>query len=91
MFVYNPDLSNLALQHMNFVKFNDLSRISEEGDTILANSKSHPAVSRQQSLTKGKSNAYRRDTYPSLMGDTEAKLTPNETASVVSEQVSIFL
>lgn len=32
LYMYSPDLSNLALQNMNLAKFNDLSRISEEGE-----------------------------------------------------------
>lgn len=72
-YAYNPDLSNLALQSIQISKFNDLDRISEEGD----------ARSNQQ--TKSMRN-YRQDS--SVAGDTEADLLPLDSASVISEQVS---
>lgn len=71
-YAYNSDLSNLALQNLQVNKFNDLDRISEEGD---ARSSQHTKTMRN----------YRQD---SVIGDTEADLLPLDSASVISEQVS---
>lgn len=72
-YAYNSDLSNLALQNIQINKFNDLDRISEEGD----------ARSSQQTKTL---HNYRQDS--SVIGDREADLLPLDSASVISEQVS---
>lgn len=95
LFVYNPDLSNLALQNMNLSKFNDLCRISEEGDGLSAQSKP-AAINRDPLLlpahtvnnnAKPEPSAFLRESYSMYM-DTAAQLTPMiDAASVVSEQV----
>lgn len=78
LFAYNPDLSNLALQNMNLIKFNDLSRISEEGDCLSSLSKYPP------------SNSSRPILGAQMGGELEAKLTPVDASSVVSEQTSMW-
>lgn len=94
LFAYNPDLSNLALQNMNLSKFNDLCRISEEGDGLSAQSKPAP-INRDPLLlpmahtvnNKPEPSAFLRESYSMFM-DTAAQLTPMmDAASVVSEQV----
>lgn len=93
LFAYNPDLSNLALQNMNLSKFNDLCRISEEGDALSAQSKPAP-INRDPLLlpahtvnNNSKPEPFLRESYSMFM-DTAAQLTPMmEAASVVSEQV----
>lgn len=95
LFAYNPDLSNLALQNMNLSKFNDLCRISEEGDGLSAQSKP-AAIIRDPLLlsshtvnnnSKPEPSAFLRESYSMFM-DTAAQLTPMmDAASVVSEQV----
>lgn len=89
LYAYNPDLASLALQHMSLTKFNDLSRISEEGDTLPSATKAGGGPHQKPPL-----HVMRRDGYTvgNAVGgsETEAKLTPIDTASVVSEQVSIW-
>lgn len=94
LFAYNPDLSNLALQNMNLSKFNDLCRISEEGDGLSAHSKPGPINRDPLLLTAQTVNnnskpepSNLRESYSMFM-DTAAQLTPMmDSASVVSEQV----
>ena len=89
LYAYNPDISNLALQSINLVKFNELSRISEEGD-IKSNQPKHQSVSRTSSL---KYDGPRPSTQSVISGgvggaaDAEAKLIPLDSASCISEQV----
>lgn len=94
LYTYNHDLSNLALQNMNLVKFNELCRISEEGDALSAHSKmySMPTAVGKNPIIKNRSDSsFQRSDQFSLMGETEAKLTPHmDTASVASEQPSIW-
>lgn len=95
VFVYNPEISSLALQNINLVKFNELGRISEEGDARPSQAKfSTPSAATIQqtgrsSLTRH--DAFRRESSStSLFGDTEAKLLPMDANSVISEQVSLW-
>lgn len=93
MFVYNPELSSLALQNINLVKFNELSRISEEGDSRSAKFAAPSAAAIQQMGRNSlpRHDAFRRESSnTSLFGDTEAKLLPMDTNSVISEQVSLW-
>lgn len=94
LFAYNPDLANLALQHMSLTKFNDLSRISEEGDTLPSATKGGCGAKAPLMRMRSTDYVMRRDGYtvanPAVASETEAKLTPIDTASVVSEQVSIW-
>lgn len=99
LFAYNPDISNLALQNMNLTKFNDLCRISEEGDGLSAQSKCPPAPINRDPLllpsiinnSKPEPSAFIRESYSMFM-DTAAQLTPMmDAGSVVSEQVNIHL
>ncbi|KAJ6633723.1 Guanine nucleotide exchange factor subunit Rich, partial [Pseudolycoriella hygida] len=84
-FVYNPDLSNLALQNMSLVKFNELGKISEEGDTLPSNAKyTQPSSKLAQ---KSRSDSYKKEHFVTL-NETEAKIPSIDTTSVVSEQTS---
>lgn len=93
LYTYNPDLSNLALQNMNLVKFNDLSRISEEGDALSATHSKYPMTINKTPLLLPRSgrSSEQRDPQYSMLLETEAKLMPMmDTGSVVSEQVNFF-
>lgn len=81
-YVYHPDLSNAALQNIQLARFNDLGRISEEGDVR----SSHQTKSTSKTLATTNFDAFRRE--PSLLGETEANLLPLDNASSTSEQVS---
>lgn len=81
-YMYNAEISNLALQPISN-KFNELCRISEEGDGRSNQPSISGKVSRQT-----KYDSLRRD--GSVLGETEAKLMPVDTISCVSEQVSTW-
>lgn len=81
-YIYHPELSNAALQNIQLVRFNDLSRISEEGDVR----SSHQAKTTTKIATTTNFEAFRRES--SLLGETEANLSPIDNASSTSEQVS---
>lgn len=85
LYMYNAEISNLALQQISG-KFNDLCRISEEGD---GRHSSQPSVSGRSVIGNTKYDSYRRDNS-SVLGDTEAKLMPIDAISCVSEQVSTW-
>lgn len=85
VFVYNSDLSNLALQNMNLTKFNELCKISEEGDTLPSNAKYTQPSSKFAS--KSRTDSYKKEHFVTL-NETEAKLPSLDTASIVSEQTS---
>lgn len=95
--MYNPELSSVALQNINLVKFNELSRISEEGDAR-PNFNKFPSTSSGPSSMQqtGRSSITRNDVFRressshSLFGETEAKLLPMDANSVISEQVSLW-
>lgn len=88
VFVYNPDLSNLALQNMNLIKFNELCKISEEGDTLPSNAKYTQPSSKL--AMKSRSDSYKKEHFVTL-NETEAKLPSIDTTSVVSEQTTTSL
>ncbi|XP_037044247.1 guanine nucleotide exchange factor subunit Rich [Bradysia coprophila] len=88
VFVYNPDLSNLALQNMNLIKFNELCKISEEGDTLPPNAKYTQPSSKL--AMKSRTDSYKKEHFVTL-NETEAKLPSIDTTSVVSEQTSTSL
>lgn len=73
-YVFNPELCNLAVQNLQN-RFQDLDRISEEGD-VRSN---HHAKSR---------GPFRSERNGSLLSEIEADLLPLDSASVISEQVS---
>lgn len=79
-YIYNPELSSAALQNIQLARFNDLGRISEEGD-VRSNH-----MSKTKGVTTTNFDAFRRE--PSLLGETEANLSPLDNASCASEQVS---
>lgn len=81
-YIYNPELSTAALQNIQLARFNDLGRISEEGD-VRSN---HISKSATKGVTTTNFDAFRRE--PSLLGETEANLSPLDNASCASEQVS---
>lgn len=83
LYMYNAEISNLALQQISG-KFNDLCRISEEGE----GRSNQPSIS-GKSITNPKYDSFRRETS-SVLGDTEAKLMPIDAISCVSEQVSVW-
>lgn len=94
LYTYNHDISNLALANMNLVKFNDLCRISEEGDALstAAHSKYHqngkniPGATSIMQIKQSKSDL----AYQLMSNETEAKLQPIlDASSVASEQVSV--
>lgn len=72
--LFHPELSTAALQSMN-AKFGDLCRISEEGDAL-----AHHSVATFHTFQAGSTVAV----------ETEAKLVADDTASVVSETVSMW-
>lgn len=81
---------------MNLVKFNDLSRISEEGDALSATHSKYPVSINKNPLLLPNARPVRsseqRDQQYSMLLETEAKLMPMvDTGSVVSEQVHFFL
>lgn len=88
IYTYNPEISNLALQNLTLGKFNDLSRISEEGDCR----SNQPKVSKSATIASPttKFDAFRREPSSSVLGETEAKLIPLDSISCVSEQVSAW-
>lgn len=96
LYLYNPEISNLALQNINLVKFNELSRISEEGDSRPSHSKCATAAPPPTVQQTGRSSLTRQDTFrresssTSLFGETEAKLLPMDSVSCISEQVSLW-
>lgn len=81
-YIYNPELSTAALQNIQLARFNDLGKISEEGD-IHSN---HMSKSTTRGVTSMNFDAFRRE--PSLLGETEANLSPLDNASCTSEHVS---
>lgn len=95
LYLYNPEISSLALQNINLNKFNELSRISEEGDTRPNQTKYLPTTPPMLQPTGRNSlirqEAFRRESSStSLFGETEAKLLPIDSGSCMSEQVSLW-
>lgn len=103
VYMYSPEISTMALQNINLVKFNELGRISEEGDAR-SNQTKYPTASNSAGAIlsptivqqTGRSSLTRHDGFrresssTSLLTETEAKLLPMDTASVISEQVSLW-
>lgn len=73
---------------MNLIKFNELCKISEEGDTLPPNAKYTQPSSKL--AMKSRTDSYRKEHFVTL-NETEAKLPSMDTASVVSEQTSTSL
>lgn len=104
VYMYNPEISSMALQNINLVKFNELGRISEEGDARSSqpkfpsppNGAAAAVLSASMIQQTGRSSLTRHDAFrressnTSLLGETEAKLLPMDTASIISEQVSLW-
>lgn len=94
-FLYNPEISSLALQNINLGRFNELGRISEEGDARSSQPK-YNTTTPSGVLPAGrpplfKQDAFRRESSStSLLGETEAKLLPMDSVSCISEQVSLW-
>lgn len=91
LFMYNAEISNIALQQISG-KFNELGRISEESDgrsNQLANSGKISTVT-ASTTTNPKFDSFRREGSNSVLGETEAKLMPIDAISCVSEQVSVW-
>lgn len=84
LYMYNAEISNLALQQLSG-KFNELSRITEEED----GRSNQPSNSGKISV-QNRFDAFRREPSNSVLGETEAKLMPVDTISCASEQVSIW-
>lgn len=99
LYVYSPDLSNLALQSMNLAKFNDLSRISEEPEAAAAAVNSKYTTITPSKYRNATAAAAVKSEVPTLAPpaaplqqqyyvDTSAQLAPMmDKLSVVSEQV----
>lgn len=84
-YMYNAEISNMALQQLSG-RFNELGRISEEGDGRSNQPSNSGKVSGQP-----KFDSLRREQSSSVLGETEAKLMPAiDTVSCVSEQVSTW-
>lgn len=84
LYMYNSEISNLALQQLSG-KFNELTRITEEEDGRSNQPSNSGKVSAQARF-----DAFRREPSGSVLGETEAKLMPVDTMSCVSEQVSVW-
>lgn len=84
LYMYNAEISNLALQQISG-RFNDLCRISEEGD----GRSNQPSISGKSIIANPKIDPFRRENS-SVLDDTEAKLMPIDAISCVSEQVSAW-
>lgn len=83
MYLYNPEISTIALQNISLAKFNELGRINEEED-IKPNQQLN--TNRIIPASSSKYDSLRRDNG-SVLDETEAKLCPMDSASVISEQV----
>lgn len=84
MYMYNPEISTIALQNISLAKFNELGRINEEED-IKTNQQINP--NRGNPASSSKYDSLRRENG-SVLSETEAKLCPMDSASVISEQVN---
>lgn len=85
IYLYNPELSSIALQNISLAKFNELGRINEEED-LKPNQQIN--VNRTIPSSSSKYDSLRRDNG-SVLDETEAKLCPIDSASVISEQVKL--
>lgn len=83
-YMYNAEISNMALQQLSG-KFNELGRITEEDD-----SRSNQPSNSGKMVAPVRFDAFRREPSNSVLGETEAKLMPVDTMSLVSEQVSVW-
>lgn len=86
LYAYNAEISNLALQQLSG-KFNELGRITEEED---GRSNQPSNSSKVATVAQARFDAFRREPSGSVLSETEAKLMPIDTASCVSEQVSVW-
>lgn len=84
LYMYNADISNIALQQLSG-KFNELGRITEEED-----GRSTQPSNSGKVLAQARIDAFRREPSGSVLGETEAKLMPIDTTSCASEQVSVW-
>lgn len=84
LYMYNVEISNLALQQISG-RFNELGRISEEGD-----GRSNQPSASDKRIANIRLDAFRREASCSVLGETEANLMPVDTISCVSEQLSTW-